>query len=88
MIVALGVTVTALAFGRGASGLTGTELSFDVGAPGGCVEVGVGEELQVALMITDVEELQAWEATISHDFGVIRILEHRSEEHTSELQSH
>ena len=75
MIAALGVAVAALAVGRGASGLTGTGLSFDIGAPGGCAELGVGEELQVALMITDVEELQAWEATVSHDFGVIRIIE-------------
>jgi len=76
MIVVLGVTVAALAVGRGASGQTGTVLSFDVGAPGGCAELGVGDELEIALMITDVEKLQAWEATISHDFDVIRILEH------------
>lgn len=76
MIVTLGVTVAALAVGHGASGQTGPLLSFDVGAPGGCVEVGVGDEIETALMIADVEELQAWEATISHDFDVIRILEH------------
>jgi hypothetical protein len=75
LIAALGVTVGALAAGRGASGQPEPELSFDAGTPGGCAEVGVGDELEIALVITDVEELQAWEATITHDFDVIRILE-------------
>ena len=76
IIVALGVTAIALAVGRGASGQTGPGLSFDVGTPSGCVEVGVGDEFEIALVITGVEELQAWEATISHDFDVVRIVEH------------
>ena len=76
MIAALGVTVAALAVGRGASGQTGPVLSFDVGAPSGCAEIGVGNEIEVSLRITDVEELKVWEATITHDFDIVRILEH------------
>ncbi len=76
VILVLGVTVAAVAAWSGASGQTGPALSFAVGPPGGCIEVGVGDEFEIALAITDVEDLQAWEATISHDFDVIRILEH------------
>ncbi|MEX1194750.1 MAG: cohesin domain-containing protein [Dehalococcoidia bacterium] len=71
--VASAVTLGALLMAAGVGAGSSPTLLIDVGSPSGCVSVDVGDEVVVSLLVENVQDLQAFEATIVHDDGILKI---------------